>query len=463
MLEQQKKQNVSGRVAVLGGGVLGMFLALRLRQSGADVTLIEAAQKTGGLAESDQIGGYTWDRFYHVILMSDAHTRRLLEELGIADQMRWSVTQTGFYTDGKLYSLSNNVEFLKFPPLSLIDKFRLGGTIFLASRIKDWKKLENQNCVDWLRRWSGKRVVEKIWLPLLKSKLGDNYKIASASFIWAIIARMYAARRSGLKREMFGYVDGGYDLVLQKLQAKLDELGVRTLRGAPVRAVRDAGTGVAVTVAQGAGTTELEFDKAVLTLPTGAIADLCTQLAPAEKTRLRDVVYQGIVCASVLLRRPLSTFYVTNITDRWVPFTGVIEMTTLVDRQKFGGNSLVYLPCYLPQNDAYWQKTDAEVEHDFVAALERMYPGFKREDVLAFKVARARQVLAVSTLGYTDKLLPPVTTSLKNVFVLNSAQIANGTLNVNETLGVVHDNFAQLAHAMNAAPISAPSLSAHAA
>jgi len=462
-LEQQKKQSVSGRVAVLGGGILGMFLALRLRQSGAEVTLIEAAPRTGGLAESDVIAGFTWDRFYHVILMSDAHTRRLLEELGIADQMRWGVTHTGFYTDGKLYSLSNNVEFLKFPPLSLLDKFRLGGTIFLASRIKDGHKLESETVEQWLTRWSGRRVVERMWLPLLKSKLGDNYKIASASFIWAIIARMYAARRSGLKREMFGYVDGGYDLVLQKLQAKLDDLGVRTLRGASVRAVRDEGSRVAVTVVQAGGSSELEFDKTVLTLPTGAIADLCTQLAPAEKTRLREVVYQGIVCASVLLRRPLSTFYVTNITDRWVPFTGVIEMTTLVDKQKFGGNSLVYLPCYLPQNDTYWQKTDAEVQEDFVSALERMYPSFTRQDVLAFKVARARQVLAVSTLGYTDKLLPPVKTSLANVFVLNSAQIANGTLNVNETLGVVHDNFEPLARAMSAAPASAPALSAHAA
>ena len=33
---------------------------------------------------------------------------------------------------GKLYSMSNSVEFLKFPPLSLIGKFRLGATIGLC-------------------------------------------------------------------------------------------------------------------------------------------------------------------------------------------------------------------------------------------------------------------------------------------------------------------------------------------
>lgn len=436
---------IGGHVAVVGGGVLGMFLALRLRERGAEVTLLESAPRAGGLAEHDVIGGYQWDRFYHVILLSDLHTRALLDELGLGETLRWGVTRTGFYTDGKLHSLSDSIEFLKFPPLSLIDKFRLGGTIFLASRIKDWKKLERQNCVDWLRRWSGKRVVEKIWLPLLKSKLGENYKVASAAFIWTIIARMYAARRSGLKREMFGYVDGGYQRVLEALERKLVASGVRIRYGAAVSEINDDGRQVAVKLRDGSSET---FDRAVATVPTGAFASLCPQLGAAERQRLNDVTYQGIVCASMLTKKPLGPYYVTNITDRWVPFTGVIEMTALVDRERFGGNCLVYLPRYLTQDETFWQKSDAEVREEFVSALEKMYPDFKREDVLAFNVSRARQVLAVSTLGYSDKLLPSIATSLKNVFLLNSAQIAAGTLNVNETLGVVHANIEAITKAL---------------
>lgn len=428
-------------IAVVGGGLLGMFLALRLRQSGAEVTLFESADRSGGLAGSERIGGFTWDRFYHVILLSDLHTRGLLAEIGLADRLRWGVTRTGFYTDGTLYSLSNTLEFLRFPPLSLIDKLRLGGTIFLASRIRDWRRLERVLAVDWLRRWSGPRVLEKIWLPLLKSKLGENYRIASAAFIWAIIARMYAARRSGLKQEMFGYVDGGYDLVLQRLQQRLDELGVHTVHRARVEQVFDRGNGVSVRVASGP---EHSFDRVILTVPTGTIASLCPQLETSERQRLGDVVYQGIVCPSLLLRKPLSPYYVTNVTDRWVPFTGVIEMTALVDRDRFAGHSLVYLPCYLPQDDARWDKSDADFIESCLAALERMYPHFSRGDVVATQVSRARQVLAISTLGYSERQLPPLRTSLRNVFVLNSAQIVAGTLNVNETLGLVHENLPQL-------------------
>jgi protoporphyrinogen oxidase len=435
------KGSPAPRVGIIGGGLLGMTLALRLRQSGADVTLLEAASRGGGLAGAAPIGSHAWDRFYHVILLSDRHTRSLLEELGIADRLRWGITRTGFYTDGELHSLSTSVEFLRFPALSLIDKFRLGGTIFLASRLRDWRRLESVLAVDWLRRWSGPRVVERIWLPLLKSKLGDNYRIASASFIWAIIARMYAARRSGLKREMFGYVDGGYAVVLDALQGALEKAGVATVFGARVKQVEDQGGAVEVLLESGR---LLDFDRVIATTPTGSIARMCPQLSEAEQSRLRDITYQGIVCPSLLLRKPLSPYYVTNITDRWVPFTGVIEMTALVDRERFGGLSLVYLPWYLTQGDQTWASSDAEIMERCMGALERMYPHFDRSDVVATQISRAREVLAISTLRYSTTLMPSLKTSLPNVFVLNSAQIAAGTLNVNETLGVVHDRMDEL-------------------
>src|SRR5438093_9279354 len=163
------------RWAVVGGGVLGMMLAHRLAQRGRAVTLFEAAEQLGGLASAWRLGPITWDRHYHVILLSDTHLRSLLAELGLEQELVWKETRTGFYTDGKLYSMSNTLEFLRFPPLRLIDKLRLGFTIFYASRIRDWESLEQIKVEDWLRQWSGDRTTERIWLPLLRAKLSENY------------------------------------------------------------------------------------------------------------------------------------------------------------------------------------------------------------------------------------------------------------------------------------------------
>ncbi len=212
--------------AVIGSGFLGLTLALRLSEAGNQVTVFESAPEIGGLASAWQIGDVVWDKHYHVTLLSDSFTRKIVEEIGLKDEFEWVETKTGFYTDGKLVSMSNTLEFLKFPPLGLISKFRLGGTIFYASRVKDWKALEKISVEDWLTKLSGKKTFEKIWKPLLKAKLGEAYRETSAAFIWATIQRMYAARNSGLKREMFGYVRGGYSRVLDKFAEHLRANGI---------------------------------------------------------------------------------------------------------------------------------------------------------------------------------------------------------------------------------------------
>ena len=419
-------------VGIVGGGLLGMALGEKLARQGHQVTVLEAASRSGGLAAPARIGGYTWDRFYHVILLSDQYLRALLDQLGLTERLHWKPTRTGFYIDGRLRSLSSTLEFLTFPALGLVDKARLGANILYASRIRDWLRLESLLASQWLKRWSGARAWERLWLPLLRAKLGDNAEVASAAFIWATIARMYGARRTGMKRETFGYVEGGYASILQRFEEHLAGLGVESVYNARVSEVRSEAGRVRVSTP----TESFEFDNVVLTVPCSRIADLCSQLTEPERTRLRAVRYQGIVCAALILERPLADYYITNIADAQSPFTAVIEMTALVDRSHFGGQALVYLPKYLTQQDSFWKKSDAEIEAEFLAALQRMYPQFRREDVRAFQVSRVREMLAVTTVDYSAQLLPSTQTSVDRVFVVNSAQIANGTLNVNETVGL---------------------------
>ncbi len=415
---------------IVGGGLLGMTLAYRMRQRGERVTLLEGGKTLGGLASAWSIGDVVWDRHYHVILLSDSFLRGLLDEIGLGQKTRWSQTKTGFYTDGRMYSMSNAVEFLRFPPLSLWEKFRLAATILYAARIRDWKPLERQLVAEWLERWSGASTCRKIWLPLLRAKLGDAYHRTSAAFIWATIARMYAARRTGLKREMFGYVEGGYARILERFTEVLREAGVEVVLDAKTRRVVRAGDAVSVIYGEGR---EARFDRVVLTVPAPLAAELCPGLTAGERDTLCGIEYLGIVCASLLLRRPLSGYYITNITDSWVPFTAVIETSALVDRDQLSGKTLVYLPKYAAPDDPVFSRPDDEIEREFVAALRRMHPTLQAEDVLAFRVSRARHVFALPTLGYSDRL-PEITTSVPGLHIVNSAHIVNGTLNVNETI-----------------------------
>ncbi len=417
------------RFAIVGGGMLGMTLALRLRNAGHEVTIYESAERCGGLAAPWTLGGVTWDRHYHVTLFSDAALRALLDELGLSQDIRWVTTRTGFYVDGRLHSLSSTADFLRFPPLSLSEKARLASTILLASRISDWRPLEEVTAVSWLTAHSGRNTVEKLWLPLLRAKLGSYAERASAAFIWAIIVRMYAARRTGAKRELFGYVRGGYDRVLQRFEEHLRALGVSVKTSCNVQNVARAHGEQIVTTANGAES----FDNVIVTLAAPLAARICTDLSEPERALCDGVAYQGIVCASLLTRAPLTPYYITNITEAWVPFTAVIEMSALVDRAAFRGRSLIYLPKYAPASDPVFSKSDAQIEHEFLSALGRMHPHFRRDDVVAFKISRVPYVMPVPTVRYS-RALPPANTSSAGLYLANSAHIVNGTLNVNETV-----------------------------
>lgn len=425
-----------------------MTIAHRLCQQGHDVTIIEGRSNLGGLADAWQMGDVTWDRHYHVTLMSDFHVRELWKELGVESEMDWVETKTGFYTDGQLYSMSNTLEFFRFPPLGLIDKLRLGGTIFWASKVKNWKKLEQTPVADWLTKLSGRRTFEKMWLPLLRAKLGECWRDTSAAFIWATIARMYAARRSGLKKEMFGYVRGGYDRILNAFESKLTEQGVNVQCNTAVKLIHSSGEGPVIVETNH---DEQIFDQVVSTLPSPVLSNALPELNDEQRQLHDGIRYHGIICVSVLLKKPISHYYVTNITDDGCPFTAVIEMTALVDPQQLGDNHLIYLPKYVTPNDPAFDKTDEEIEHEFVSALDRMYPTFSKDDVRAFRISRVRHVFALPTLGYSERV-PPIETNVPNVFAVNSSHIVNGTLNVNETVKLGNDFAAEFGMKQVVAP-----------
>ena len=357
--------------------------------------------------------------------------RALLEELQLTDRLRWGYAGSGFYTDGRFHSLTTTLDFLRFPPLRLWDKVRLAATILRAANLRDWQSLEGETAADWLVRWSGRRTYDRLWRPLLRAKLGENAELASAAFIWAIIARMYAARRSGLKREMFGYVEGGYATILERFRAcspaPASSSAVVRRRGASIRRARRE---------HHAGRWHAPDERVRdpdRTLRTGRRAVPAVRAAGAGPFEER-----GLSGHRLCVPAPPETargILRDEHHGAWVPFTAVIEMTALVDRERFGGNSLVYLPRYASQDDPIWQRSDAEVVSEFVAGL--------REDVSRISTSptwwRCRWPAPARCSPFRPALqraVPPAdATSLGNVFVVNSAQIAQGTLNVNETVG----------------------------
>ena len=183
------------------------------------------------------------------------------------------------------------------------------------------------------------------------------------------------------------------------------------------------------------------YDRVLVTAAAPLTARLCPQLSDAERRRLDDVEYLGVICPSVLLRRPVTGAYITYVTDP-KPFTAVIEMTALVPPAELGGRHLVYLPRYTAPDDPAFRASDEAIRAEFLPAFLEMY-GLTDDDVVAFQVARAKHVMPVPTSGYADRA-PLVRTSVPGLFTLGSAQITVGTLNVEQTLELLETRWPEI-------------------
>ncbi|MBK7765141.1 MAG: FAD-dependent oxidoreductase [Sulfuritalea sp.] len=421
------------RYGVVGGGMLGLTLAMRLRAAGHAVTVVESAPELGGLASAWQVGEVTWDRYYHVIAGSDTTLCEMLAGLGLESAIVWRTTRTNFYDGKALRPLNDAFDYWRLPGLRLVDKARLAATILIAARISDGTSLERLSAQEWLTRIGGERTWRGLWRPLLRAKLGANVDHASAAYIWSVIRRFYGAREGGMKTERFGYVAGGYRQVVDTLAARLAGDGVVLRAGSAVTAISRDRAGLSIFSAD----QSIQCDRVLMTCAAPLAALLCADLGTGERQAMRQLRYQGIVCVSMLLTRPLGGAYMTYITDERIPFTTVIEMSTLVGRDRFAGFHLVYLPKYVPADDPIFEQDDSVVAADFMAGLARMFPDFLPSDIHALRISRTRHVLAVPTRNYQAQM-PAMTTSVPGLFVVNSAQIVNAALSVNDTIRLAH-------------------------
>jgi protoporphyrinogen oxidase len=422
-------------IGIIGGGITGLVLAQRLSNQGHKVTVFDSNKQLGGLTTYHDYGLFTWDRFYHVILPSDTHLINFLRDIGLGDKLRWHRSLTGFYDNRKFYSISNSIEFLRFPLFGLIGKIRLAFTLLYGSRLNNWRRLEKILVEDWLLKLGGKSTYEKLWKPLLLSKLGENYKRISAVFIWAYIKRLFSARDSSLNKEQLGYVSGGYKTVFDHIEKLIYAAGGHIHTGVAVEYIAPHPEGGMWVEYHGK---KEHFDKVIFTGPV----NILQQVAAKELVKVSDtgetVEYLGVICMVLITRKALVPYYVVNIADRNVPFTGVIGMSNLVSLQETEGYHMTFLPKYILSTDPLLKQSDDELRQVFFQGIRLMFPELKADDIVAAHINRAIKVQPLQVLNYSS-LVPKVSTENDDFFVVNTSQLVNDSVNNNAVVRQVDE------------------------
>ncbi|HEV7616040.1 MAG TPA: FAD-dependent oxidoreductase [Solirubrobacterales bacterium] len=421
------------RVGIVGGGVLGTSLALRLAQAGAKVTVIERGPSLGGLAGSFDFDGHEVDRFYHVITPADERMIAMAGEVGLGDQLRFNPVGAGFFADGEMHDFNGVGDLLRFSPLSPPARLRLGLFVAQCQLRSSYDKLETIPLEDWLRRICGKQVWERIWKPLLDSRFDGDPSGLPATYLWARTRRMSGARESGSGGEKMGHIVGGHQRLIDAMVARARELGVETRTDAAVSGLALNEDG-AVTGVELDGET-LEFDLTIPTLQPPALRFLLPErhqglLAPYPERWL------GCVCAILKVKRPLLPYYAINITEQ-TPITSAVETTQVLGTDHTDGLDLVYLPKYCAPDAVEQSEDDESVYRRFSDYLARLSPGFDREqDVVAWTVQRAKLVEPVHQVRSGEgPRVAPIWPGVDGLALASNAQIYPYLLNGDSVMG----------------------------
>jgi len=422
------------RIGVVGGGVLGTVLALRLAEAGAAVTLLERGSGVGGLASTFDFGGHRVDRFYHVITPADSRMIAMAEEVGLGDQLRFQGVGAGFFANGEMHDFNCVGDLLRFAPLTPLARLRLGWFVAQCQFRGSPEKLDRIPLEDWLRRHCGGQVVERIWKPLLATRFDGDPSGLPATYLWARTRRMSGARdKKTAGGEAMGHIVGGHQRLIDAIVERAHGLGVEILTDAPVSGLTTAEDG-SVTGVQLDGET-LYFDLTIPTLQPPALRFLLPErhrslLAPYPERWL------GCVCVIVKVKRSLLPYYAVNIVEE-TPLTSAVETTQVLGTDHTGGHHLVYMPKYCAPDAPEQSEDDESIYRRFTDYLGRLSPGFSREEVVDWTVQRAKLVEPVHQLR-ADRApleMAPIWPGVEGLALASNAQIYPYLLNGDSVMG----------------------------
>ncbi|MAF51556.1 MAG: amine oxidase [Chloroflexi bacterium] len=413
------------RVGIIGAGATGLAAAYELTQQGHAVAVYERSPFLGGHASTFDVGGTRLERGYHHWFTHDTDIVDLVAEIGLGDTVRWITSTVGTLYDGTIYDFVTPMDLLRFKPLSLVDRLRLGLTTVYLQRQKDWRKYESVTADAWLRSHGGGRPYDVFWGPMLRGKFGeDNYDRGSMAWVWGKINTRVKSRGKSMVREMLGYPMGSFgqvfDVLSEHIQAKGGE--IHTSTSVEQIVVRD-GRLVGLEAAPSDAEARLEeFDAVIATTPSPVLPAILPELPHDYMSRLSAARYMSAVLIVLVLKNPMSDVYWLNVADRSVPFVGVIEHTNLIGPEHYGGKHVVYLSNYVTTEDPLYRMGHDELLDTYLPHLQKVNPAFDRSWIEASYHHRVDYAQPIIGTDYSQRM-PDHRTPVKGAYLANTTQI----------------------------------------
>jgi len=384
-------------------------VAVRLAQHGNEVVLYEREPVPGGLAAGFPLGNAYLEKFYHHLFKTDRDAVELINEMGLGDRLVWRRPSTVMLRDGRLWPLDSAGAVLRFDPLPLRERLRMGAVTALLKVWPWYRVLEEDTASWWLSRWMGDAAFRSVWQPLLASKFGSFQNDIAMPWFWA---------RVHYRTASLGYLRGGFQQLYDSLTFRLAAHQAQVRLGTEVRAIRREHGRLHVEADDG----HEIFDRVVSTLPTRITMQLTPGLPEGYRDRFGGAKAYGAMCLILALSERLTRAYWINIGDSGYPFQPLVEHTNLMPSADYHGYHLLYLGNYLPMDSELMSASKEEVLAQFLPHLTALNPSFRQDWVRESWLYKAPFAQPIVTREFA-RTIPPHVTPLPGLFMANMFQI----------------------------------------
>ena len=404
-------------IAIIGAGYGGMAAAWDLARAGHQVTIFEAAEHTGGLASGFREPHWDWsvEKFYHHWFQSDDHMLGLIDELGLADKVRFPRPYTVLQYKDRWYPFDSIPNALRYPGLGFgVDKIRFGLVGLYLRLTSRWQPLEEQTVDTWMRRWAGERVYTTMWEPLVQGKFGPYYKDVNMAWMWA---------RLKARTTRLGTFIGGFQAFADQFAEKLQQTGVAIRLQTPIQTINPNAEG-GLTLVDSEGIAE-SFDQCLVTTSPGLLARMAPELPDNYLAGLLSLKSMGAVVMVLSLKHRLSEegFYWFNIPKQAdYPFLALVEHTNFVPPEHFGGDHIVYMGDYLVPDHEYFTLTQDELLEKYLPVVARFNPNFHKDWVNKSWLFRTKYAQPVPLVNHS-KNIPDIQTPLSGLYFASMSQV----------------------------------------
>jgi protoporphyrinogen oxidase len=414
------------KIAVIGAGPMGLAVAYQLVKEGYAPTVFEADDRVGGMSASFDFNGVQIERYYHFHCTSDDAFFEVLEELSMSNKLNWVGTKMGYWYNNKLQAWGTPIALLCFSGLGVIAKFRYALHAFLSTKRNNWRPLEKNDAVSWIKKWVGDEAYNKLWKKLFELKFYEHSSHLSAPWIWSRIRRIGRSRYS-LFKEKLGYLSGGSQTLLNEMKSYIEKNGGEVRLSSPINKIIMDDQQVNGIEVKGE---LLKFDHVISTIPLPIVAKIAPDLPADIHKQYTSTINISCICVIVKLKKVLTNYFWLNTNDDEMDIPGIIEYSNL--NPEVG--HIVYVPFYMPQSNEKFKDSDDVFKEKVMRYFKKINTALLDEDFLDIRVHRYYFSQPICEPNFLDNL-PDARMPIKGLWIADTSHYYPEDRGISESIG----------------------------